>query len=65
MLTAFPKIFAIGTDYIKDIFEEEVEITEKLDGCVSLDSKILLSDLRIQIPSLSKKLIFSITQFEQ
>lgn len=31
-MKAFPKIFAIGTDYIKDIFSEEVEITEKVDG---------------------------------
>jgi len=28
----FPKIFAIGTDYIRDIFKHNVEITEKLDG---------------------------------
>jgi len=32
MLRAFPKIFAIGTDYIRDIFNEEVEVTEKVDG---------------------------------
>jgi hypothetical protein len=32
MITAFPKIFAIGTDYIRDIFDEEVEVTEKVDG---------------------------------
>jgi len=32
MIKAFPKIFAIGTDYIKDIFDDEVEITEKIDG---------------------------------
>jgi hypothetical protein len=32
MIKAFPKIFAIGTDYISDIFNEEVEITEKIDG---------------------------------
>ena len=32
MITAFVKIFAIGTDYIRDIFNEEVEITEKIDG---------------------------------
>lgn len=32
MIKAFPKIFAIGTDYIKDLFAEEVEITEKVDG---------------------------------
>ena len=32
MITAFPKIFAIGTNYIMDIFREPVEITEKIDG---------------------------------
>ena len=29
---AFPKIFTIGDKYILDIFKEEVEITEKVDG---------------------------------
>lgn len=32
MMQAFPKIFAIGTDYINDIFNSEVEVTEKIDG---------------------------------
>ena len=32
MIHAFPKIFAIGQDYIQDIFKEEVSITEKIDG---------------------------------
>lgn len=32
MITAYPKIFSIGTDYIKDIFNEDVEVTEKIDG---------------------------------
>lgn len=32
MIRAYPKIFAIGTDYISDIFKEPVEITEKIDG---------------------------------
>ena len=32
MIKAFPKIFAIGQDYIKDIFDGEVEVTEKIDG---------------------------------
>lgn len=32
MIKAFPKIFAIGTDYIRDIFDGPVEITEKIDG---------------------------------
>ena len=29
---AFPKIFTIGQDYIADIFKDEVEVTEKVDG---------------------------------
>lgn len=32
MISAYPKIFAIGTDYIANIFQSEVEITEKIDG---------------------------------
>ncbi len=32
MITAFPKIFALGTDYIASIFDGDVEITEKIDG---------------------------------
>lgn len=32
MSKSFPKIFAIGTTYIKDIFKHDVEVTEKLDG---------------------------------
>lgn len=32
MIKSFPKIFALGTDYIKDILDGEVEITEKIDG---------------------------------
>lgn len=29
---AFPKIFTIGQDYIADIFKDDVEVTEKVDG---------------------------------
>jgi hypothetical protein len=32
MISAFPKIFALGTVYIKDIFSGPVEVTEKIDG---------------------------------
>jgi len=32
MIQAYPKIFTIGTDYIRDIFKDPVEITEKIDG---------------------------------
>jgi len=31
-VSSFPKIFALGTRYVKDLFSEEVEVTEKLDG---------------------------------
>lgn len=31
-MRAFPKIFALGTDYIRDIFKHDVEVTEKVDG---------------------------------
>ncbi len=40
MIKAFPKIFAIGTDYISDIFKEPVEITEKIDGSQFVFGKI-------------------------
>lgn len=32
MLPSFPKIFSIGSEYIPNLFEGEVEITEKIDG---------------------------------
>ena len=32
MLKSFPKIYAMGTRYVEDIFESPVEITEKVDG---------------------------------
>ena len=30
--SAFPKIFSIGQDYIADLFKDDVEVTEKVDG---------------------------------
>lgn len=32
MIVAFPKIFSIGIEYIRNIFSDDVEITEKIDG---------------------------------
>ncbi len=32
MFTAFPKIFSLGNKFVQDIFKEDVEITEKVDG---------------------------------
>lgn len=40
MLKSFPKIFAIGKNYIQDIFDGEVEITEKIDGSQFVFGKI-------------------------
>jgi len=40
MISAYPKIFTIGTDYIMDIFKEPVEITEKVDGSQFVFGKI-------------------------
>jgi hypothetical protein len=40
MITAYPKIFSIGTDYISDIFKDVVEITEKVDGSQFVFGKI-------------------------
>lgn len=40
MITAFPKIFHIGQDYIKNIFNGPVEVTEKLDGSQFVAGKI-------------------------
>ena len=32
MISAFPKIFTLGHQCIKSIFEDDVEVTEKIDG---------------------------------
>lgn len=40
MIHAFPKIFALGQPYIKNIFANEVEITEKVDGSQFVFGKI-------------------------
>lgn len=40
MITAFPKIFTLGQGYIADIFKDEVEITEKIDGSQFIFGKI-------------------------
>lgn len=40
MISAFPKIFSIGTGYIRDLFNEEVEVTEKVDGSQFVFGKV-------------------------
>jgi len=32
MIQSFPKIFAVGTDFVSRLFLDEVEVTEKIDG---------------------------------
>lgn len=42
MIPAYPKIFAIGSPYIPNLFKGRVEVTEKIDGSqfnFGLDSK--------------------------
>jgi len=39
-IKAFPKIFALGTDYVSRIADNEVEITEKIDGSQFVFGKI-------------------------
>ncbi|MBD3350499.1 MAG: hypothetical protein GF364_03335 [Candidatus Lokiarchaeota archaeon] len=55
-IPAFPKIFAIGTKYIQDIWKDEVEITEKLDGSQLVFGRDSEGELRIR--SKGKKLFF-------
>lgn len=55
MIKAFPKIFTIGTDYIKNIFNDEVEITEKIDGSQFNFGKI---DGEVYCRSKGKQLFF-------
>lgn len=40
MFNSFPKIFTLGQKYILDIFKNEVEITEKVDGSQFVFGKI-------------------------
>ena len=40
MITAFPKIFPIGQDYISRLFDGEVEVTEKIDGSQFVFGKV-------------------------
>ena len=39
-IKSFPKIFELGTDYISLIADNEVEITEKIDGSQFVFGKI-------------------------
>lgn len=43
---AFPKILHIGDKQISSLFDGEVEITEKVDGCVTPETGILTTDFR-------------------
>jgi hypothetical protein len=40
MIKAFPKIFSLGDKRVKDIFEDPVEITEKIDGSQFVFGKV-------------------------
>lgn len=44
MIKSFPKIFTLGDKHIIDIFKGEVEVSEKVDGCVTYESLVTLAD---------------------
>uniref|UniRef100_A0A6M3ITX0 Putative RNA ligase n=1 Tax=viral metagenome TaxID=1070528 RepID=A0A6M3ITX0_9ZZZZ len=54
MISSYPKIFALGTKYIQDIFLDEVEVTEKVDGSQFVFGKI---NGELQCRSKGKRLI--------
>lgn len=53
MIHSFPKIFALGTKYVKNIFDGEVNISEKVDGSQMSFGKI---NGELEIRSKNKKL---------
>lgn len=62
-IQSFPKIFSIGTPYIKNIFDEKVYITEKVDGSQfafgMIDGELLLRSKGAQIFPESPQKMFS------
>lgn len=46
MLSSYPSIFNLGHRALVHLFDNDVIIEEKIDGCVSLDTPILTKDLR-------------------
>lgn len=42
---SYPKVFPVGSDFIPDLFKGPIEVTEKIDGCVTVGHHILLSTL--------------------
>jgi hypothetical protein len=54
MLPSYPKVFSIGSEYVPNIFEGNVEVTEKIDG--SMFCMGCSSDNQIVMRSKSKEL---------
>jgi hypothetical protein len=48
-MKSFPKLFALGTKYVNSIFDEDVEITEKIDG-----SQFIFGDIAGELKMSSK-----------
>ena len=59
MIPPFPKIFTIGTRYVQNIFDDEVEITEKIDGSQFCFGKI---NSTVYVRSKGATLYFLITR---
>lgn len=59
-IPSFPKIFQVGNDYIPDLFKDQVEITEKIDG--SQFNFGLTADRRIVFRSKGQEMFFDAYQ---
>ena len=68
MITSFPKIFAVGTDYVSMLFDNEVEITEKIDGSQfgfgKVDGELFIRSKGAQIfPETAQKMFAKATDY--
>ena len=69
-MKAFPKIFTMGTRHVASIFDEEVEVTEKVDGSQfafgKIDNEIVMrSKGKIIVPDAPEKMFQSAVDFVQ
>lgn len=68
MIKAFPKIFAIGQNYIRDIFDGPVEVTEKIDGSQLAFGKVngelfIRSKGKVMVPDAPEKMFIPAVEY--
>lgn len=45
MISSYPSIYNLGHPAVRDLLNHPVQVEEKVDGCVTLDTPILMADL--------------------